>query len=89
MIGTTTLMGNLADSSFKRWINSTAYIIAFRIMARSLTGVIRIHNKQYRPARGSVCVANHTTPCDVVILSTDNCYSLVSSKSGQDHHGAL
>ncbi|XP_064212446.1 glycerol-3-phosphate acyltransferase 3 isoform X3 [Tribolium castaneum] len=77
MLGSTPLLGALPDNSFKRWINSKAYIIAFRIMARSLTGVIRIHNKQYRPARGSVCVANHTTPCDVVILSTDNCYSLV------------
>ncbi|XP_008200643.1 glycerol-3-phosphate acyltransferase 3 isoform X1 [Tribolium castaneum] len=85
MLGSTPLLGALPDNSFKRWINSKAYIIAFRIMARSLTGVIRIHNKQYRPARGSVCVANHTTPCDVVILSTDNCYSLI----GQSHGGFL
>lgn len=47
-------------------------------MARSLTGIITIYNKQYRPKAGGVCVANHTTPYDVVILSTDNCYSLVS-----------
>lgn len=81
MIITTALIGGIPDSALKRWINARAYIIAFRIMARSLTSVIRIYNPEYRPARGSVCVANHTTPCDVLILSTDNCYSLVSERN--------
>ncbi|RZC33405.1 glycerol-3-phosphate acyltransferase 4, partial [Asbolus verrucosus] len=77
MVFSTGVLGAIPDGSFKRWINSKAYIIAFRIMARSITAIVRIHNKEYRPARGSVCVANHTTPCDVLTLSTDNCYSLV------------
>lgn len=47
-------------------------------MARCLSAVIRIHNKQYRPKTGGVCVSNHTSPVDVLILSTDNSYSLVS-----------
>lgn len=47
-------------------------------MARCLSAVIRFHNKQYRPKNGGVCVANHTSPVDVLVLSTDNSYSLVS-----------
>lgn len=55
-----------------------AYVISFRIMVRSLSGVVIFHNKQYRPGKGGVCVANHTSPIDVIILSTDTNYSLVS-----------
>uniref|UniRef100_A0A914NYB7 Phospholipid/glycerol acyltransferase domain-containing protein n=1 Tax=Panagrolaimus davidi TaxID=227884 RepID=A0A914NYB7_9BILA len=32
-----------------------------------------------------ICVANHTSPIDVLILNTDNCYALI----GQSHHGLL
>jgi glycerol-3-phosphate O-acyltransferase 3/4 len=32
-----------------------------------------------------ICVANHTTPIDVVVLSCDNCYAMV----GQRHGGFL
>ncbi|KAJ8970806.1 hypothetical protein NQ314_001019 [Rhamnusium bicolor] len=69
--------GYMPDNGYKRWLNRRFYMIAFRIISRSLSGTIRIHNKQWRPAKGSVCVANHTSPYDVVILSVDNCYSLV------------
>ena len=31
---------------------------------------------------GGICVANHTTPIDVLILMCDRCYSLVRSYSG-------
>ncbi|XP_063909479.1 glycerol-3-phosphate acyltransferase 3 isoform X2 [Zophobas morio] len=77
LVITTGLLGGLPDCPPKRWINTKSYLTAFRIMSRSLSAEIIIHNKEHRPARGSVCVANHTTPCDVLILSTDNCYSLV------------
>ncbi|XP_018561934.1 glycerol-3-phosphate acyltransferase 3 isoform X1 [Anoplophora glabripennis] len=81
----TGLVGMLPPGRFKRWVNARAYIMAFRIISRSFSGVVNIHNKQWRPARGSVCVANHTSPYDVSILSVDNCYSLI----GQRHGGFL
>lgn len=34
--------------------------------------------RQNKPRNGSICVANHTTPIDVIILANDGCYSLVS-----------
>lgn len=34
--------------------------------------------RENRPQKGGICVANHTTPIDVVILANDGCYALVS-----------
>lgn len=52
---------------------------------RSLSGTIHYHNKQYRPQKGGICVANHTSPIDVLILTTDGCYAMV----GQVHGGLM
>ena len=49
----------------------------FRILSRSFSGVIQFHNKQHRPKSDGICVANHTTPIDVVVLSCDRSYALV------------
>nr|XP_023014745.1 glycerol-3-phosphate acyltransferase 3 isoform X1 [Leptinotarsa decemlineata] len=81
----TAIIGFMADGVFKSWLNEKFYLICFRVCVRSFSGVVRIHNKQYRPTCGSVCVANHTSPYDVVVLSTDNCYSMI----GQRHGGFL
>lgn len=77
----TALMGLLPQNSIKRFLIRYMYISAFRIMARAQSAVIKFHNKEYRPTNGSICVANHTSPVDVQILSVDNCYSLVSQQS--------
>lgn len=84
MVVSTAIVGSLPEGVIKRWIVKQAYVTAFRIMARSLSAVIKIHNKEYRPKTGGVCVANHTSPVDVVILSTDNNYSLVSRCTVQE-----
>lgn len=78
LLVSTFLVGTLPEGTQKRWIVKKAYITSFRVMARCLSAVIRIHNKEFRPKTGGVCVANHTSPVDVLILSTDNNYSLVS-----------
>uniref|UniRef100_A0A8B9I3Y9 Phospholipid/glycerol acyltransferase domain-containing protein n=1 Tax=Anser brachyrhynchus TaxID=132585 RepID=A0A8B9I3Y9_9AVES len=41
--------------------------------------------RENRPRKGGICVANHTSPVDVLILASDGCYSLV----GQVHGGLL
>uniref|UniRef100_A0AAZ3NQJ4 Phospholipid/glycerol acyltransferase domain-containing protein n=1 Tax=Oncorhynchus tshawytscha TaxID=74940 RepID=A0AAZ3NQJ4_ONCTS len=38
-----------------------------------------------KPKNGGICVANHTTPIDVIILANDGCYSMV----GQIHGGLI
>ena len=43
----------------------------------SFTGVITYHNPENKP-KGGICVANHTSPIDVLLLACDNVYALVS-----------
>nr|CAD7454532.1 unnamed protein product [Timema tahoe] len=71
-------VGLLPDCWLKRWLNYQAYVSSFRVLARAVTADITVHNKQYKPKLGGVCVANHTTPIDVVVLSTEHCFCLVS-----------
>jgi len=54
----------------------------FRILSRSFSAVIQFHNQEYRPKPDGICVANHTTPIDAVILSNDMSYALVGAKHG-------
>ena len=35
------------------------------------------HCRENRAKCGSVCVANHTTPIDIVMLAVDNSFTLV------------
>lgn len=34
--------------------------------------------RENKPQKGGICVANHTSPIDVVILANDGCYAMVS-----------
>lgn len=85
LIGSTALIGLLPNNIIKRWIYSAISITAFRILSRSVSAVINFHNKEYRPKNGGICVANHTSPFDVVILHCDIAYAMV----GQLHGGYL
>lgn len=33
--------------------------------------------RENKPQKGGICVANHTSPIDVVILANDGCYAMV------------
>lgn len=59
--------------------------MAFRMLSCGYTSRLEFHNTQYRPEKGDICVSNHTSPLDVVLLACDNCYALV----GQKHSGIL
>lgn len=74
------IVGFIPHEKLRRWMNDTVSLIAFRIFTRSLSGTISIHNEEYKPKNCGFCVANHTSPIDVAILSTDCTYSLVINK---------
>lgn len=59
--------------------------MSFRMLSCGLTSRLEFHNRQYRAKNGDICVANHTSPLDVVLLACDNCYALV----GQRHKGII
>lgn len=73
------------DSELKRTISELASLVTFRVFALCISAVINTHNVQWKPRKGGVCVANHTTPADAVILSTETAFSLI----GQRHGGFL
>ncbi|XP_054447770.1 glycerol-3-phosphate acyltransferase 3 [Pteronotus mesoamericanus] len=81
----TVLVGQLPDSSLKNWLSELVHLTCCRICVRALSGTIHYHNKQYRPQKGGICVANHTSPIDVMILTMDGCYAMV----GQVHGGLM
>ncbi|XP_017045305.1 glycerol-3-phosphate acyltransferase 3 isoform X1 [Drosophila ficusphila] len=67
------------------FLASLCFKVTFRLIASSMSSFIKFHNKQYKPTVSGFCVANHTSPLDVAILSTDCTYSLI----GQRHGGFL
>ncbi|KAL6429804.1 hypothetical protein ACFW04_007589 [Cataglyphis niger] len=85
LIIVTCLIGFLPNGRVKHWANNQTSLIAFRIMSRSILGMITIHNPEYKPKNGGVCVANHTSTLDICILSTLTTFSLI----GQRHGGFL
>ena len=49
-----------------------------KIFLRCFSAQIDFHNVENRPLCDGICVANHTSPIDVLILSTDRPYSMES-----------
>ena len=70
-------VGRLKDGELKRWLHYQVYTLSFQILGGSLSAVITYHNPENRPKQG-ICVANHTSPIDVLVLACDNAYALVS-----------
>jgi len=77
-------VGGLRDGEYKRWLHYQVYTSSFQILGGVLSAVITYHNPENRPKQG-ICVANHTSPIDVLVLACDNAYALI----GQTHSGFL
>jgi len=80
----TALVGCLSEGPVKRFCYEKVSIWCFNFLSCALSAVIRFHNAENIPKCG-ICVANHTTPIDVMILHCDNAYALI----GQRHGGFL
>ncbi|XP_062268290.1 glycerol-3-phosphate acyltransferase 4-like [Platichthys flesus] len=81
----TTLVAVLPNTDLRFYLSEKIQMMCYRICVRSLTAIITYHNSGNKPQNGGICVANHTTPIDVIILANDGCYSLI----GQAHRGLL
>uniref|UniRef100_A0A8C6Z3K0 Glycerol-3-phosphate acyltransferase 3-like n=1 Tax=Nothoprocta perdicaria TaxID=30464 RepID=A0A8C6Z3K0_NOTPE len=65
------------------WISGI--LIRYCLLLPLRNSLYGCHCRENRPQKGGICVANHTSPLDVLILASDGCYSLV----GQVHGGLL
>ncbi|XP_066509237.1 glycerol-3-phosphate acyltransferase 3-like [Hoplias malabaricus] len=81
----TTVVGFLPNSWLKDWLSELVHVMCYRICARGLSATIHYHNRENKPKKGGICVANHTSPIDVVILANDGGYAMV----GQVHGGLM
>lgn len=72
----TALVGYVTEGAFKQWLNRKVSIMCFGVLSSAISSLITYHNPENRPKNG-ICVANHTSPIDVLVLMCDNCYSLV------------
>ncbi len=71
-------VGTFPDGEFKRWLHYQVYTVSFQILGGVLSAVITYHNPENKPSQSGICVANHTSPIDVLVLACDNAYALVS-----------
>lgn len=81
LIATTAIIGYLPNSNCKRFLNQYVSLMSHRILSRAFSATITYHNRENR-AKNGICVANHTSPIDVIILSCDNCYAMVGQAQG-------
>ena len=73
-------VGYLPNGNLKKSLHYHVYTTCFQILGGSLSAVITYHNEENKP-KGGICVANHTSPIDVLILACDNAYALVSTEN--------
>ncbi|XP_041968759.1 glycerol-3-phosphate acyltransferase 3 isoform X1 [Aricia agestis] len=85
MVVVMSMIGLLPPGRVRRWLGALAYKMSFRTIMRSISCVANFHQTEYMPAANGFCVANHTSPIDVGILSANICFSLI----GQRHDGFL
>lgn len=76
MVVCTYVVGCLPESKMKRRLNSSVSVFCFDFLSGALSLVCTYHNKENVPRQG-ICVANHTTPIDVLVLACDNTYDMV------------
>ncbi|CAI2356764.1 unnamed protein product [Caenorhabditis sp. 36 PRJEB53466] len=85
LVSSTALIGLVPVASWKKKLNHKCMLICYRILSRSITAVVYFHDEHYKAERQGICVANHTSPIDALVLSIDNVYALI----GQKHSGLL
>ncbi|XP_056289163.1 LOW QUALITY PROTEIN: glycerol-3-phosphate acyltransferase 4 [Pseudoliparis swirei] len=81
----TTLVGFLPNRKLRFYLCEEVHLMCYRICVRALAAIITYHNRENKAKTGGICVSNHTTPIDVIILANDGCYSVV----GQVHGGLM
>ncbi|KAF6035484.1 hypothetical protein EB796_006202 [Bugula neritina] len=85
LVITTAIVGYIPNRRMRFYANKYFTIMSCRVITRAFGAVIRFHNTENRAKPGGICVANHTSPIDVIIMQNDNCYALI----GQRHGGFL
>lgn len=73
------LLGCIPNTKLREEWNKRVMLIIMRISSHAFSAIVTFHNKENRPTNG-ICVANHTSPIDVIFLSCDNCYAMIGQR---------
>uniref|UniRef100_A0A9J8A076 Phospholipid/glycerol acyltransferase domain-containing protein n=1 Tax=Cyprinus carpio carpio TaxID=630221 RepID=A0A9J8A076_CYPCA len=84
-LGVVIRYGFLLPLRVKNFLSEKVHLMCYRICVRALTAIITYHHSENKPKNGGICVANHTSPIDIIILASDGCYAMV----GQIHGGLM
>lgn len=82
MVIITSASAYVTNPRLKKWINRQGMLTSMRICSHAYSCIVQFHDRENRAKQGGICVANHTSPVDVLILSCDNCYAMVGQKQG-------
>jgi len=72
----------LPHGRFREYFCEHMSMVSFRIMSGGLAALVRFHNRENKAKGGGICVANHTSPIDAILLACDNCYALIGQMQG-------
>ncbi|KRY58554.1 Glycerol-3-phosphate acyltransferase 4 [Trichinella britovi] len=72
----------IRDEEKKRKISRSMSLVCYRILLQACSGVVTFHNRHNSAKPGGICVANHTSPIDALVLACDNCYAFVGQRQG-------
>lgn len=70
-------VGMMSEGETKKSRHYLVYTSCFQILGGAISAVVQYHNPENKP-KGGICVANHTSPIDVLVMACDNAYALVS-----------
>ncbi|XP_058050633.1 glycerol-3-phosphate acyltransferase 4 [Ahaetulla prasina] len=76
LVSGTTMVGLLPNGRHKEFLSKHVHLMCYRICIRALTAIITYHHRENKPRNGGICVANHTSPIDVIILASDGYYAM-------------
>lgn len=77
----TFIIGLLPDKwVLKKKLNDHASKFSFRLLSRAFSAIVTYHQTENQPTKNGICVANHTSPIDVVLLACDTSYALVRNR---------
>ena len=62
--------------------------MSFRFLASVFSSVITTHDTENMVQNG-ICVANHTSPIDAMVLGCDRAYTLVGQRDDRGIYGTL
>lgn len=82
---TMTCIPRIQNKRIRDTLADWAVIISFRILTRGFSAVVNYHNRENMAQGGGICVANHTSPIDALLLCCDRNYAMV----GQMQEGIM